>query len=190
MKESPRSPHSGQYIWTTEDEGASFKSHRLPEGFLIDEIKYHPTEPKWLLGYDRRNRNLWVSTDFATTWKLISSNVTPAHFFWYEVKSDKNEYLTGEKDDFGKIEAKRLVHFETETVEKTPFDLEVDTGVYEFKTCLIPECTSAGEHYDRLNEQSRREKVAENSLIVRDDYIFFERAKGALTKAGFGKTSN
>ena len=66
---------------------------KLPEGFLVDEIKYHPTEKTWLLGYDRMRRDLWVSTDFAVTWTKISSDVTPGHFFWFEEKSDKNDYL-------------------------------------------------------------------------------------------------
>ena len=179
--ESPRSPHQGKYIWTTDNEGSTFSHHQLPEGFLIDEIKYHPSESTWLLGYDRLKRNLWVSSDFAASWTLISSHVTPGHFFWFEEKSDKNEHLNDEResDEFGDIDVKRLVHFEKEMKDESE---EVTQGIYEFVSCLIPHCTPAGGRYKELNDQSKMAKVAENSLIVRDDYIFFERAKGALTK--------
>lgn len=149
--ESPRSPHNGSYIWTTDDEGVTIKPNKLPEGFLVDEIKFHPTKPEWLLGYDRLKRDLWVSTDFAQSWKKLSSKVTPGRFYWFEENVDTDDKIDQSKDDFGNFTAERLVHFERELSDDM-------VGFFEFDTCLIPSCTAPGGVYTKLNQESKQQK--------------------------------
>ena len=93
-------------------------------------------------------------------------------YFWYIPGTDTNEMgkFQGE-DEFGAIDVERLVHFERNTTEN-------GIQLFEMKSCLIPKCVLANGAYAVLMSNSKQVKLAENTLTIRDDFIFFEKAKG------------
>ena len=165
-------------LWVSHDEGASFTSYDLPSQVVMEEIKFHPTEVMWMLGYDRKARTVWFSNDFGITWSQIASKVTPDRYFWYEPEIDIAEHgdFTG-SDDFGEKNVSRLVHFELES-EPVKIDLMENGALFEMKSCLVPTCTTAGKQYDRLNSFTQKHAIAESSLMIRDNFIFFEKSHG------------
>jgi len=73
---------------------------------------------------------------------------------------------------------KRLVHFEYEIQTST----SNPDGIKKFqlKSCLIPindnsECELAGRAYAYLMSLTNINPISENTLVIRDDFIFYER---------------
>ena len=153
-------------VWISDDEGETFESATLPENVELVEMKFHPTRVDWVLGYDRRHQQLWFSENFGHKWSRVAEKVTPDRYFWYEPEVDTVERHA----DFEK-----LVHFETQTVNEYE---EEEEPTFEFKSCLIPDCSSAGEFYENLNSFTRFHSVAESSLMIQDKFIFFEMSNG------------
>ena len=75
-----------QYHWVSEDGGESFTSVSAPGNTLglTQEMKIHPTNPKWILAKAERDScwpdfaapdctaDLWISKDFGATWKNLT----------------------------------------------------------------------------------------------------------------------
>ena len=78
--ESKLSPNGGGIIWASKNSGHNFTHHALPSGVVIDDVTFHPTKADWMLGYDRLKRNLYISTDFAASWHLLDTGVSPSRY--------------------------------------------------------------------------------------------------------------
>ena len=173
--ESSRSPSNGSTIWSSTDEGEYFHGKKLPSGVLLDDVTFHPEKDDWLLGYDRRQATLFCSTDFGTSWRLISKHVSPSRYYWYIPETDKPEmggYIQNPED------IKRLVHFEYQMQTSSGQPV---TKQFQIKSCLIPlvsgePCALAGRAYALLMSLSTQNPISENTLVIRDDFIFYERS--------------
>ena len=89
---------------TTQNAGKSFTTNEVPH--LLDDIKFHPTEPLWLLAYSKASKDsqkqLLVSTNLGSTWTQITD--TTMHKV-----SDKKWYW-GIKD----VDDPKTIHFEVQ----------------------------------------------------------------------------
>ena len=165
------------FIWVSNDEGNTFKSYQLPEGVILEELKFHPKKEDWLVGLDRIHRKLYFSNNSGENWQLVHDKVTPERYFWYEPEVDLNSNLETGSDGFGEFSADRLIHMEVESSERSPLS---NQAKFEMKSCLVPNCASPGAYYEELNAATRSHSVSENSLMIRDNFIFFEKANGRL----------
>ena len=74
---------------------------------------------------------------------------------------------------------KRLVHFEYQIQSSTVPNGD-GTKKFQLKSCLIPinnnsECELAGRAYAYLMSLTNINPLSENTLVIRDDFIFYER---------------
>ena len=170
-----REPGQNLFIWVSNDEGNKFESYQLPQDVIFEEVKFHPKKEDWLVGLDRIHRKLFFSSNSGKKWDLIHEKVTPERYFWYEPDVDLDSNLQTGSDDFGPLTAERLIHMEVESADRAVLG---NQAKFEMKSCLVPHCSSPGAHYEELNAATRTHSVSENSLMIRDNYIFFEKAHG------------
>jgi len=163
--ESSETKRDKRAIFVSSDGMKTFTEVALPAGVTANSITFHTTNSDWFLIQDFAKLTLWVSRDFGQTLTKLSDNVSPQQVYWGE---ENYEQLSADEDDnYGKKNWERVVHFERFT--KNNF-----LRNYEIMSCLIPECSSAGEKYDDLKKYSSQNDMAEGSFRSENGFLFFE----------------
>ena len=162
--ESSETRRDKRAIFVSSDGMKTFQEIVLPTGVTASSITFHPTNYDWFLLQDFAKMTLWVSRDFGETLTKLSEHVSPQQVYWGEEKYEK---LSEESDNYGKKNWERVVHFERFTTNNFLRN-------YQVVSCLIPECSSAGEEYDELEKYSSQNDMAEGSFRSENGFLFFE----------------
>jgi hypothetical protein len=162
--ESSETKRDKRAIFVSSDGMETFQEIVLPTGVTASSITFHPTNSDWFLLQDFAKLSLWVSRDFGQTLTKLSDNVSPQQVYWGEEEYEK---ISESDDIYGTKNWERVVHFERFTTNNFLRN-------YEIVSCLIPECSSAGERYDELQKYSSQNDMAEGSFRSENGFIFFE----------------
>ena len=156
-------PAKGRIV-VTRNRGETYESNNLP--FAIEEFSFHPTEEDWILAYDKKESQLWSSTDLGVSWVQLSDPktmlVTDKRWFW----------------GVENIDAPNIVHFEyRERGAKTTTYRVYTCNIYR---CLKP-CTNANDDSDNCKLNDYNEllgEISRDSLAVEGTYILVEKSIG------------
>ena len=160
--EAPETKRDERAIFVSKDGMKTMKEIILPPGVTASSITFHPSQVDWFLLQDFSRMTLWVSRDFGETLDKLSDSVSPQKVYWGD---EKYETITGEEESVKNWE--RVVHFER-------FSIKNYLRNYEVVSCLVPDCSSAGEEYEALREYSKKNDMAEGSFRSENGFLFFE----------------
>ena len=143
-------------IYISQDEGETYMNRSIP----VDPrtLLYHPTEPKWVLGFDKDQHKLQVSLDLGNTWTLVSSNVRSLRDYSWGVPGVDWNASTTVKSQLSKIYY-NTYNSSTSTVDEN-YDVFLMVTHFPFKTSSTVFDANLGLH---------------DAFLIDDKYIFVQR---------------
>lgn len=150
--------NGSKFIKTT-NAGVSFETTALDD--KLDDIKFHPTETQWLLGYSKSRKQIYYTTNLGSTWTRITDpqihQVTDHKWNW------------GEKN----IDDSKTIHFEIRIGDPE----KVRPKFYPY-TCYMEDCFNAKKIHPQQLNNLKVGSINRNSMLVEGGYIMVEKPLG------------